>query len=67
MYQSKPPFSIENISKNHDIGLSQGDKIGRIFAEWLIVSFGQLRENYRITQTTFSGYLIERFTYIGMH
>jgi hypothetical protein len=26
---------------------SQGDQIGRIFAHWAIVFFGQLNENYR--------------------
>jgi hypothetical protein len=25
----------------------QGDQIGRIFAQWVIVCFGQLHENYR--------------------
>jgi hypothetical protein len=25
----------------------QGDQIGRIFAQWVIVCFGQFRENYR--------------------
>jgi hypothetical protein len=29
------------------IGRRQGDQIGRIFAQWVIVYFGQFLENYR--------------------
>jgi hypothetical protein len=43
----------------------QGDQIGRIFAQWVIVYFGQLLENYRSIPHV-SGYFIPWIS-LGIH
>jgi hypothetical protein len=35
------------------VHLWQGDQIGRIFAQWVIVFFGQFLENYRSITSIF--------------
>jgi hypothetical protein len=51
----------------------QGDRIGRIFAQWVIVYFGQFSENNR-SRPHFWGYFYPRYAialmknvYIGLH
>jgi hypothetical protein len=42
----------------HLVGSEQGDQIGRIFAQWTIVYFGQFFDNYKSGQHFYASFFL---------